>query len=138
SQGLTDQQRTFLLRTSILDRFNAQMVMRVMDDRNGQALLSSLLAMGLFINPVDNSTLWFRYHPLFSVYLQHLLNSTKDENRQQLHQRACDAWLELEHAEEAARHAIAAADADRITRVLSIHGRKFFTEGQFTLLERCL
>ncbi len=112
--------------------------MRVMDDSNGQALLSSLLSMGLFITPVDNSALWFRYHPLFSVYLQHLLSCTTEENRQQLHQRASDAWLELDHAEEAARHAIAADDADRITRVLTIHGRKFFTEGQFILLQRCL
>ncbi len=136
--GLTEQQRKFLLRTSILDRFNARMVMRVMDDSDGQALLSSLLAMGLFITPVDNSALWFRYHPLFSVYLRHLLSCTTEENRQQLHQRACDAWLELDHAEEAARHAIEAADPERITRVLTLHGRKFFTEGQFILLQRCL
>lgn len=52
-QDLSDQQRTFLLRTSILDRFNAGMVMRVMDDTDGQSLLSSLLSMGLFIAPVD-------------------------------------------------------------------------------------
>lgn len=136
--GVTEQQRQFLLRTSILDRFNARMVMRVMDDSDGQALLSSLLAMGLFITPVDNSALWFRYHPLFSVYLRHLLSCTTDENRHQLHRRACDAWLELDHAEEAARHAIEADDPERITRVLTLHGRKFFTEGQFILLQRCL
>ncbi|MFL1453440.1 HTH-type transcriptional regulator MalT [Marinobacter sp. GN3S48] len=137
-QSLTEQQRTFLLRTSILDRFNAAMVMRVMNDNDGQALLSSLLALGLFITPVDNSALWFRYHPLFSVYLRHLLSCTTRENQQELHQRAADAWLDLDHAEEAAKHAIAAKDSDRITRVLTAHGRKFFTEGQFSLLQRCL
>lgn len=137
-QNLSAQQRTFLLRTSILDRFNAGMVMRVMDDTDGQALLSSLLSMGLFITPVDNSALWFRYHPLFSVYLRHLLTCTTQENQRELHQRAADAWLELNQPEEAAKHAIAADDPDRITEVLSIHGRKFFTEGQFTLLQRCL
>lgn len=137
-QALTDQQRTFLLRTSILDRFNAGMVMRVMDDADGQALLGSLLSMGLFITPVDNSALWFRYHPLFSVYLRHLLSCTTHENQRALHQRAADAWLDVGHAEDAARHAIAADDPERITRVLNIHGRKFFTEGQFSLLQRCL
>ncbi|MBW0146582.1 HTH-type transcriptional regulator MalT [Marinobacter arenosus] len=136
--SLTEQQRTFLLRTSILDRFNAGMVMRVMDDTDGQSLLSSLLSMGLFITPVDNSALWFRYHPLFSVYLRHLLTCTTRENQRELHQRASDAWLQLDHAEEAAKHAIAAEDPDRINRVLGLHGRKFFTEGQFTLLQRCL
>lgn len=137
-QALTEQQRTFLLRTSILERFNAGMVMRVMDDTDGQSLLGSLLAMGLFITPVDNSALWFRYHHLFSVYLRHLLDCTTRENRRALHQRAADAWLELDHAEEAARHAISAEDPERITRVLTLHGRKFFTEGQFNLLQRCL
>ncbi|MEO9524797.1 HTH-type transcriptional regulator MalT [Marinobacter alexandrii] len=137
-QDLSDQQRTFLLRTSILDRFNAGMVMRVMDDTDGQSLLSSLLSMGLFIAPVDPSALWFRYHPLFSVYLRHLLTCTTRENQRELHQRATDAWLELDDAEEAARHAVAAEDPERINRVLGLHGRKFFTEGQFTLLQRCL
>lgn len=137
-QELTEQQRTFLLRTSILDRFNAAMVMRVMDDTDGQSLLSSLLSMGLFIAPVDPSALWFRYHPLFSVYLRHLLTCTTRENQRELHQRATDAWLELEHAEEAAKHAVAAEDPDRINQVLRLHGRKFFTEGQFSLLQRCL
>ncbi|KMQ74768.1 HTH-type transcriptional regulator MalT [Marinobacter subterrani] len=136
--NLSEQQRRFLMRTSILERFNAGMVMRVMDDADGQALLSSLLSMGLFITPVDNSALWFRYHPLFSVYLRHLLTCTTRENQTELHQRAADAWLELNHAEEAAKHAIAAEDPARITRVLTIHGRKFFTEGQFSLLQRCL
>src|SRR6056297_1320919 len=98
---LSEQQRRFLMRTSILDRFNAGMVMRVMDDTDGQALLSSLLSMGLFITPVDNSALWFRYHPLFSVYLRHLLTCTTRENQRDLNQRAADAWLELDHAEEA-------------------------------------
>ncbi len=137
-QDLSDQQRTFLLRTSILDRFNAGMVMRVMDDTDGQSLLSSLLSMGLFIAPVDPSALWFRYHPLFSVYLRHLLTCTTRENQRELHQRAADAWLELDDAEEAAKHAVAAEDPERINRVLSLHGRKFFTEGQFILLQRCL
>ncbi|WP_417501705.1 HTH-type transcriptional regulator MalT [Marinobacter sp.] len=135
---LSEQQRRFLMRTSILERFNAGMIMRVMGDTDGQALLNSLLAMGLFIAPADNTTLWFRYHPLFSVYLRHLLSCTTHENQRDLHQRASDAWLELDHAEEAAKHAIAAEDPQRITRVLSLHGQKFFTEGQFSLLQRCL
>lgn len=137
-QSLTEQQRRFLLRTCILDRFNAAMVMRVMDDNDGQSLLNSLLAMGLFIMPADNGGLWFRYHQLFAVYLRHLLSCTTQENQRSLHQRATDAWLELNHAEEAARHAVAAADPERIRQVLDEHGRKFFTEGQFSLLQKCL
>lgn len=72
------------------------------------------------------------------MYLRHLLTCTTRENQRDLHQRATDAWLELDDAEEAAKHAVAAEDPERINRVLSLHGRKFFTEGQFILLQRCL
>ncbi|MDX1456101.1 MAG: HTH-type transcriptional regulator MalT [Marinobacter sp.] len=137
-QDLSDQQRSFLLRTSILDRFNAQLVMRVMDDSNGQALLSDLLSLGLFITPLDNNGLWFRYHPLFSTYLRHLLSCTTSQDQRELHQRASDAWLDLGEAEEATRHAVAANDPQRITHILSQHGQRFFTEGQFSLLQHGL
>ncbi|WP_344805513.1 HTH-type transcriptional regulator MalT [Allohahella marinimesophila] len=136
--SLTPEQRTFLLRTSILDRFNAFMVMRVTDDSDGQALLSSLLNLGLFVIPLDSSGLWFRYHPLFATYLRHLLSCSTHEQVLHLHQRASDAWLELEQYEDAARHAVIAGDAGRITHILLDQGRAFFTQGQFTMLQRCL
>ena len=136
--SLTSQQKTFLLRTSILDRFNARLAMRTMSDDSSAASLNSLLGMGLFITPLDSSSLWFRYHPLFSVYLRHLLACSPQEDQNVLHQRASDAWLELESPEEAARHAVLANDPQRITRILMQWGRNFFTEGQFTLLQRCL
>lgn len=81
---LSEEQRRFLMRTSILDRFNAGMVMRVMDDADGQALLSSLLSMGLFITPVDNSALWFRPSAILglSAPFAHLHHSREPERPQ--------------------------------------------------------
>lgn len=135
---LDDEALGFLLRTSLLDRFNAFLAMRVAGHRDGQALLNQLISKGFFVMPLDSSGLWFRYHPLFSAYLRHLLACSAQEDVTALHQQASDAWRELDRPEEAARHAVKAQDQQRITRILLDHGRAFFTEGQFALLQQCL
>nr|WP_228276641.1 HTH-type transcriptional regulator MalT [Marinobacter sp. JSM 1782161] len=128
----------FLLRTSILDRFNAFLAMRVAGHSDGQALLNQLISRGYFVMALDSSGLWFRYHPLFSAYLRHLLACSAQENPRSLHQKACDAWREMGSPEDAARHAVKAQDPERIVSLLKQHGRSFFTEGLFTLLQQCL
>ncbi len=138
SQVIDAEQRAFLLKTSILERFNAFLVMRVTESGEGQALLTRLLGLGLFLIPLDGSGLWYRYHPLFATYLRHLQMSAQPEDVKALHRRACDAWLEMDDYEEAARHAVIIRDNERLTRILTERGRAFFTQGQFALLQRCL
>lgn len=137
-RSLDDNALGFLLRTCILDRFNAFMAMRVAGHQDGQALLNQLINQGFFVIPLDSSGLWFRYHPLFSAYLRHLLACSAQENVAALHQKASDAWREQDQPEDAARHAVKARDPKRIVRILMEHGRTFFTEGQFSLLQQCL
>ncbi|OZG75277.1 transcriptional regulator MalT [Hahella sp. CCB-MM4] len=134
---VSEEQRKFLLRTSVLDRFNAFMVMRIAEESEGQALLVNLLNIGLFIVPLDQSGLWFRFHPLFSAYLRHMQSCILPQETRCLHQRACDAWQEQQMYEEAAHHAVLSQDQERITNILLRQGREFFKEGQFSLLQRC-
>ncbi|AZZ90024.1 HTH-type transcriptional regulator MalT [Hahella sp. KA22] len=135
--SIDNEQRLFLLRTSVLERFNALMVMRLAQQQDGQFLLNSLLNLGLFIVPLDSSGLWFRYHPLFAAYLRHMQACVLPDETARLHQRASDAWREMGFFEDAARHAVLAKDQQRIKDILLSCGRDFFTEGQFNLLQRC-
>ncbi|WP_369600252.1 HTH-type transcriptional regulator MalT [Hahella sp. SMD15-11] len=138
SETVSEDERHFLLRTSILERFNAFLVMRVTAQPDDQVLLTRLLNLGLFMIPVDTGGLWYRYHSLFATYLRHLLSCTLSEEASTLHLRACEAWLELGRPEEAAHHAIASGDQDRVAGILLEHGRHFLSEGRFSLLQRCL
>ncbi|RMF15088.1 MAG: HTH-type transcriptional regulator MalT, partial [Gammaproteobacteria bacterium] len=138
AEAVTDEERHFLLRTSILDRFNAFLVMRVTAQPDDQVLLNRLLNLGLFLIPVDTSGLWYRYHTLFATYLRHLLNCTLPEEASTLHLRASEAWLALNRPEDAAQHAIQSGDAERVVNILMRFGRDFLTEGRFGLLQRCL
>jgi LuxR family maltose regulon positive regulatory protein len=83
---LCESQRLFLLKTATLERFNAFLIMRISGQPDGQALLGSLLNMGMFIVTLDTNGLWYRYHTLFAVYLRHLQRCVMPESIEGLHQ----------------------------------------------------
>jgi LuxR family maltose regulon positive regulatory protein len=67
----------FLIRTSILDNLNGHLCDFVINQDNpqlnSQELLHSLYHSNIFLIPLDQEELWFRYHPLFSQALRNLL-----------------------------------------------------------------
>src|SRR5205823_9362022 len=68
--------QTFLLRTSILDRFCGPLCDAVLMDPaiSGRATLEYLERANLFIVPLDNERYWYRYHHLFAEFLRQRLN----------------------------------------------------------------
>ncbi|MFC3051961.1 LuxR C-terminal-related transcriptional regulator [Kordiimonas pumila] len=61
--------RTFMLYTSVLDRFNAEIAEVLTGQLVGQETLEYLEDNNLFIVPLDQSRGWFRYHHLFRDFL---------------------------------------------------------------------
>ncbi|MEO0560826.1 MAG: AAA family ATPase, partial [Chloroflexota bacterium] len=61
---------SFLLQTSILDRFNASLCDFVTEREDSQAILEQLERSNLLIVPLDNNRNWYRYHHLFAEVLQ--------------------------------------------------------------------
>ncbi|MFN8473026.1 MAG: LuxR C-terminal-related transcriptional regulator [Anaerolineae bacterium] len=119
--------RNFLLRTAILDRFNASLCSALMhafdtDPPNGpgnngvEALLRST---NLFIVPLDDTGEWYRFHYLFRELLRHELTAQWDsESIATLHRRATDWYAEHGFIEEALRHALAAGDTGRAADIM--------------------
>lgn len=135
---LDEEAREFLIRSSLLNRFNVFLVTRMTRNPKARSILSHLLNAGVHIIPIDTHGMWYRYHPLLAMYLQSELEIYYPDERQQLHQQACDAWLELEEPIEAANHAINSKNEDKIRQILLEHGRHFYRKGQFTILQHCL
>lgn len=65
SQALTD----FLLKTSILSRFNADVCKLLTGRNDSQGVLEQLETDGLFTLPLDTHGHWYRYHHLFHDFL---------------------------------------------------------------------
>src|SRR5919109_2823714 len=105
--------RTFLLRTSILDRFTGRLADAMTGRGHGQATIESLDRANLFLVPLDDRRQWYRYHHLFADVLRVRLQDEHPDEVPELHRRASD-WFERDGQwVEAIHHALLGGDADR-------------------------
>jgi LuxR family transcriptional regulator, maltose regulon positive regulatory protein len=109
---------SFLTRTSVLDRMCGSLCDAILDGEGSQRLLERLESRNLLIVPLDRRREWYRYHHLLQELLQAELRRREPDLVQDLHFRAA-GWYEANAMPEAAiRHAQAAADYDRVARLV--------------------
>lgn len=127
--------QTFLLRTSILDRFCSSLCEAVLMDPSvsGQATLDYLERANLFLVPLDNERRWYRYHHLFAdllrLRLQQRNGSSERENVDEFHRRASIWYEHHDLALDAFHHATAAHDIERASRLLEGEGMPLHFRG---------
>ena len=127
--------QSFLLRTSVFERFNAQLCDAVTGQDNSQTILAELERANLFLVPLDSQRNWYRYHHLFGELLYNRLQRSNPESILTLNQQA-SIWFE-EHnlLADSIKHALAANDTERIAQLaegMAIH--KMDAEELVTLL----
>jgi LuxR family maltose regulon positive regulatory protein len=110
----SDDIRTFLLRTSVLDRLGGALCDEVAQRTGSGRMLELLDRSNLFVVALDDHREWYRYHHLFRDVLRaHLLKERPDEVAE-LHRRA-SLWYDAEQDPVAAvRHALAAGDVEHV------------------------
>jgi LuxR family transcriptional regulator, maltose regulon positive regulatory protein len=112
--------RSFLLQTSILNRFNVSLCNAVSEREDGKEMLELLDRGNLFLIPLDDKHQWFRYHHLFGDVLQTHLMEAYTDRIAGLHRRASD-WYERNNLRsDAVRHALAAEDFDRAAVLIEL------------------
>ncbi len=111
--SLSDEVLRFLLRTSLVERFNASLCEAVSTIENCQEIIDFLITHKLFIQPLDEAGQWFRFHHLFADYLKHRLLQEHAEEVAELHRRAYRWFAKQELWAEAVRHALAAGDSEK-------------------------
>lgn len=111
--SLSEEVLHFLLRASLLERFNASLCEAVTGIENSQAILDFLIAHRLFIQPLDEEGVWFRFHHLFADYLKHRLKQEYGDEVVALHRCAYHWFAEQQLWAEAVRHALAAGDSEK-------------------------
>lgn len=112
--------RCFLLETSVLDRFTGGLCDAVTGSSGGRATLETLDRANLFLVPLDDRRLWYRYHHLFADVLRARLLDEAPERIDELHRRA-SAWYETsDDRPEAISHALAGHDVERAARLIEL------------------
>jgi LuxR family transcriptional regulator, maltose regulon positive regulatory protein len=141
--------KVFLLRSSILERMNSSLCDFVLDRESdqetkktqsinsasvtqseSQSFLNKLEFSNLFVVPLDDERIWYRYHHLFADLLRSRLQQTSPELIPILHSRA-SAWFEKNGwIEESITHSLAAKDWDNVSRLIDLNFRKYLENGQ--------
>ena len=134
----SEQVRTFLLQTSILERLCGSLCDAVIGQRGSQAMLEQLELANLFLLPLDDERSWYRYHHLFAEALRFRLTQERPDLLPILHQRT-SAWFE-EHdfIPDAANHAFAARDFERAATLIEPILYQLFSQGPHTTVRQWL
>ena len=108
----------FLIETSVLDTFDAELCVGVTGLDESSALLERVIAANLFVVELDDPPRWFRYHHLFGAFLRARLASSGESRLRAAHDRASRGLEARGHLEPALHHAIATGDVDRMSEIL--------------------
>jgi LuxR family maltose regulon positive regulatory protein len=108
----------FLLHTCLLERLSGPLCNAVTEQEGSQAMLEALERANLFVVPLDDERVWYRYHHLFAEVLRSHLQHKEPTLAPFLHRRA-SAWYE-QHGmpAEAVQHALAIPEVELAARLI--------------------
>ena len=112
--------RSFLLQTAILDRLCAPLCNAVTEREDSKEMLEVLERSNLFLIPLDDQRQWYRYHHLFADVLQAHLAEAQPDQVSSLHQRASGWYEQTGLRSEAIRHALAAKDYEHAAGLIEL------------------
>ena len=128
---LTEDQRAFLQKTAILDRFTPHLCDLLTDRSDSNAVLRELEEGNLFLISLDDHREWYRYHHLFLDYLR-TISDLPDEA--ELHKKAAHWYSEHQYFSPAVKHALASGDTDSAVNVISLAAPIAIQQATFTNL----
>jgi LuxR family maltose regulon positive regulatory protein len=134
---------SFLLKTSILDRFCASLCEDLIGEGdikwNARACLDWIERAELFIVPLDDHREWYRYHHLFQELLQQRLIAEMPPDQVTTLHRLASAWFD-QHGliDEALHHALEAGDLDLAAQYITTGLREVINHEDRPTLERWL
>src|SRR5690348_17312592 len=98
---ISDEEASFLTRTSVLDRMCGPLCDAILDEKGSGRVLEQIEARNLLVVPLDRRREWYRYHHLLRELLQSELRRREPDLVQDLHFRAA-MWFEANGMPEAA------------------------------------
>lgn len=129
--GVDQDLRSFLVRTSIAERFTAELCRELTGREDADTLLDRAERANLFLVPLDAERQWYRYHGLFADYLRSQLGG---QERRALHERAAGYFERAGLESEAIGHALAAGSVDRAIHLVERAARPAFETGELVTL----
>ena len=119
--------RTFMRRTSILDRLCGPLCDAIMDSHGSARTLAAIERSNLFLVPLDTRREWYRYHQLFGDFLRAELDTTEPELVPTLHRRASRWHRESGSIPDAIQHSTAASDLEEAADLIALYWFRYYS-----------
>jgi LuxR family transcriptional regulator, maltose regulon positive regulatory protein len=130
--------RTFLLRTSVLNRLSGPLCDAVLETEGSAGVLVELERSNLFLVPLDDHREWYRYHHLFAQLLRVELGRYEAALLPVLHRRAAAWHRDAGDVEAAIHHATAAGEFPEASALIARHWLAFWRHGRLATVARWL
>jgi LuxR family transcriptional regulator, maltose regulon positive regulatory protein len=130
------QQRTFLTRTSVLERMCGPLCDAVLEMAGSAAVLEELAGSNSLLVPLDRRGKWYRYHHLFRDMLVGELHRLEPDLIAVLRRRAAAWCLENAMPEAALEYSMAAEDVDEAARLAGHLVVPAYRQGRSATIQR--
>jgi LuxR family maltose regulon positive regulatory protein len=131
---LPEEDRTFLLHTSVVERVSGELADALTGRADGAQTLARLEWANAFVVALDQGRSWFRYHQLLAELLQARLQASAPRLVPELHRRAAGWYRDHGLPVEATRHALAGGQWPLAAELLTGIWQGFILDGEMALL----
>lgn len=128
--SLTERQRDFMVRASVLDQICASLGDHALGIDGSAELLDELELVDPFITRFEAAGVWYRWHPIIRDALRRERERPGSDERAAVLKRAAEWYLDRGDLEPAIRHLVDAAESAAAVRVLLSHEDDFLDAGQ--------
>lgn len=144
AQQVLDQQtptmRSFLLRSSLLEEFNAPICEAVLGEppegETWGSMIGKVMQYNLFVQPLESEEAWLRYNHLFRDFLQERLSIERPEEKEGLLRKMIDVYADREEWEKAYAVCQRLGDDHRTAKVLITAGPSLMDKGRINTFAR--
>lgn len=131
--------RDFMLATSILNDFNETLCNYLLGRKDSTLFLRALEDRNLFVSRTETSEgASYRYHQLFSEFLQDYFARSQTDRLRELHRRAATWHLKRKEWEAAIGHKLAVGDKQEAAEWIDAVASKYYASDRLALLSRWL
>lgn len=136
---LEETEKLFFLKTAILERVNGDVANRLCEINDAWKILENLDRRELFVQSQNHENSWYRYHRLFSEFLQERLRRSYPNIIPDLHRLASEWFQKSGFVSEAAHHGIASGQVAVISDLFeTLGGWRYALHGRVSTLEHAM
>ncbi|MDI6840196.1 MAG: sigma 54-interacting transcriptional regulator [bacterium] len=130
-QKLPKSLQDFMLKSSILESMESELLNNLLEISNSAEMLDSLVKLNLFISTIPGKKNAFKYHSLFREFLINLVNKTFDKELiKDLYRKAATYFTQVNDIESAILHWLASADYEKAADLIEKGAKDMIGKGR--------